>query len=65
MKHKKEIIVAILAILALFLLYFGFNYLKGINIFNKTTYYVVKFEFRSLQQRRMTPWNSKAKLTLW
>ena len=44
MKHKKEIIVAILAILALFLLYFGFNYLKGINIFNKTTYYVVKFE---------------------
>ena len=44
MKHKKEIIVAVLAILALFLLYFGFNYLKGINIFNKTTYYVVKFE---------------------
>ena len=44
MKHKKEIIVAVLAIIALFLLYFGFNYLKGINIFNKTTYYVVKFE---------------------
>ena len=44
MKHKKEIIVAILAILALFLLYFGFNYLKGINIFNKTTSYVVKYE---------------------
>ena len=44
MKHKKEIIVAILAILALFLLYFGFNFLKGVNIFNKTTYYVVKYE---------------------
>ena len=44
MKHKKEIIVAVLAIIALFLLYFGFNYLKGINIFNKTTSYVVKYE---------------------
>ena len=44
MKHKKEIIVAVLAILALFVLYFGFNFLKGVNIFNKTTYYVVKFE---------------------
>jgi len=44
MKHKKEIIVAILAIIALFLLYFGFNYLKGINIFNKTTSYVVQYE---------------------
>lgn len=44
MKHKKEIIVAVLAIIALFLLYFGFNYLKGVNIFNKTTSYVVKYE---------------------
>lgn len=44
MKHKKEIIVAVLAIIALFVLYFGFNFLKGVNIFNKTTYYVVKFE---------------------
>ena len=44
MKHKKEIIVAVLAIIALFLLYFGFNYLKGINIFNKTTSYVVQYE---------------------
>lgn len=44
MKHNKEIIVAVLAIIALFLLYFGFNYLKGVNIFNKTTSYVVKYE---------------------
>ena len=44
MKHKKEIIVAVLAIIALFVLYFGFNYLKGINIFNKTHRYVVKYE---------------------
>ncbi len=44
MKHKKEITVAILAIVALFLLYFGFNFLKGINIFNKTTSYVVQYE---------------------
>ena len=44
MKHKKEIIVAILAIIALFVLYFGFNFLKGVNIFNNTTAYVVKSE---------------------
>ncbi|MBO4622054.1 MAG: MCE family protein [Paludibacteraceae bacterium] len=44
MKHKKEITVAVLAIIALFVLYFGFNYLKGINIFNKTHTYVVKYE---------------------
>lgn len=44
MKHKKEIIVAILAIIALFVLYFGFNFLKGVNIFNNTTAYVVKYE---------------------
>ena len=44
MKHKKEIIVAVLAIIALFLLYFGFNFLKGVNIFNKTNSYVVKYE---------------------
>jgi len=44
MKYKKEITVAILAIIALFVLYFGFNYLKGINIFSKTTSYVVKYE---------------------
>ena len=44
MKYKKEITVAVLAIIALFLLYYGFNFLKGINIFNKTNQYVVKYE---------------------
>jgi len=40
MKHMKEIRVAILAIIALFLLYFGFNFLKGVNVFHKTNSYV-------------------------
>lgn len=44
MKYKKEITVAVLAITALFLLYFGFNFLKGINIFNKTNTFVVRYE---------------------
>lgn len=40
MKYGKEIKVALLAIVSMFLFYFGFNYLKGINIFhNVTTYY--------------------------
>ena len=43
MKHKKELRVALLAILALFILYFGFNYLKGINIFHKTQTYTACF----------------------
>lgn len=43
MKNKKEIRVAILAIIALALLYFGFNFLKGVNIFHKTSYYVATF----------------------
>lgn len=44
MKFKKEILVAISAIAALFLFYFGFNFLKGVNIFNKTNTYVATFE---------------------
>ncbi len=43
MKHFKEIRVAVLAIVALFLLYFGFNFLKGINVFHKTVTYVAVF----------------------
>lgn len=39
--RKKEILVAVLAIIALFLLYFGFNFLKGVNIFNRTNSYVI------------------------
>ncbi len=39
LKFKREIVVAVLAIIALFLLYFGFNYLKGVNLFKSTTAY--------------------------
>ncbi|MBQ8100009.1 MAG: MCE family protein [Paludibacteraceae bacterium] len=38
-KHAREIKVGVLAVIALFLLYFGFNYLKGVNIFSSTTSY--------------------------
>lgn len=43
MKHFKEIRVAVLAIIALFMLYFGFNFLKGINVFHKSDAYVAIF----------------------
>lgn len=39
LRFQREIVVAVLAILALFLLYFGFNYLKGVNLFKSTTAY--------------------------
>lgn len=40
MRYKREIRVAVLAIISLFLLYFGFNYLKGTNVFKSVnTYY--------------------------
>lgn len=43
-KHAREIRVAVLAIVALFLLYFGFNYLKGVNLFSATTAYTGEWE---------------------
>ncbi|MBR1928157.1 MAG: MCE family protein [Paludibacteraceae bacterium] len=43
-KYSREIVVGILAIIALFLLYFGWNFLKGVNIFTSTYSYVGKFE---------------------
>ena len=42
-KYSREIVVGILAIIALFLLYFGWNFLKGVNIFTNTNTYVAKF----------------------
>lgn len=42
-KHGKEIVVAILFIIAAVLLYFGMNFLKGINIFSSTNNYVATF----------------------
>lgn len=39
MKHMREVRVALIAIVALILLYFGFNFLKGINIFDHVNEY--------------------------
>ena len=36
MKHVREIKVGVLAAICLFLLFFGFNFLKGVNIFSPT-----------------------------
>ena len=38
----KEMIIGLVTIISLFVLYFGFNYLKGINIFKPTNHYYVK-----------------------
>lgn len=42
-KHAREIKVGLLAIVCLCLLYFGFNFLKGVNIFSSTLSYHGKF----------------------
>ena len=39
MKHLREIKVGILAVVCIFLLIFGFNFLKGVNIFSPTNSY--------------------------
>lgn len=44
MKHSREFKVGILAILCLGILYFGFNFLKGVNIFSPTKVYVGTFD---------------------
>ena len=43
MKHAREIKVGALAIVCLFLLIFGFNFLKGVNIFSPTNSYYGRF----------------------
>ena len=43
MKHAREIKVGILATICIFLLFFGFNFLKGVNIFSPTNGYQGKF----------------------
>ena len=40
---SRELKVGLLAVLAIFLLYFGFNFLKGINIFSSTKTYYARF----------------------
>lgn len=41
---KKEIKIALTAIVALVLLFIGLNFLKGINVFKSTNTYYVKFK---------------------
>ena len=44
MKYSREFKVGVLAIVCLGILYFGFNFLKGINIFSPTKVYVGTFD---------------------
>jgi phospholipid/cholesterol/gamma-HCH transport system substrate-binding protein len=44
MKYSREIKVGVLAILCIVILYFGLNFLKGINIFSSTDVYVSQYE---------------------
>lgn len=44
MKYAREIKVGVLATICLFLLFFGFNFLKGVNIFSPTNPYHGKFD---------------------
>lgn len=44
MNKYKEIKVGILAVTAALILYFGFNYLKGLDIFSPDKYYVVEYK---------------------
>lgn len=43
-KFSRELWIGTLVIATVAVLYFGVNYLKGINIFNPTNYYYVKFD---------------------
>lgn len=52
MKHAREIKVGILAAVCLFLLFFGFNFLKGVNIFSPTnSYYGVYAHLHGLEEQ--------------
>ncbi len=44
MKYTREIKVGALAVIAIFILYFGFNFLKGVNIFSPIHTYVGTYE---------------------
>ncbi len=44
MKHAREIKIALLGLVCLCILYFGFNFLKGVNIFSPIHTYVSTFE---------------------
>ena len=52
MKHAREIKVGILATVCLFLLFFGFNFLKGVNIFSPTnSYHGVYYNLHGLEEQ--------------
>ncbi len=44
MKSKKLVYIGISAVVALLVLFFGINYLKGINIFHTSNYFFVSYE---------------------
>ena len=44
MKIKKEVQIGLLAIIALVICYVGINFLKGIEVFKKSTTYYAHFE---------------------
>ena len=51
-KYAREIKVGALATLCLFLLFFGFNYLKGVNIFSPTnSYHGVYYNLHGLEEQ--------------
>lgn len=40
---RKEVMIGLLVILALVILYFGINFLKGVNIFKAANYYYASY----------------------
>ncbi len=42
-KHNKEVVIGLCVIVALCSLFFGIDYLKGINVFKPSNYYVVSY----------------------
>ena len=52
MKHAREIKVGILAAVCVFLLFFGLNFLKGVNIFSPTNaYHGVYYNLHGLEEQ--------------
>lgn len=43
-KVNKEFIIGVTAVVAIFILYFGINYLKGQNLFKSANYYIVEYD---------------------
>ena len=52
MKYTREIKVGVLAIICVFLLFYGFNFLKGVNIFSPTnSYHGVYYHLHGLEEQ--------------